>query len=132
MLQQELNEPQPQVPANGSAPESSEGLAKLDAGKEEDQTPVETKVEEVASAMGLEEQFEVPLLYLSCHCCTCHHSNSPWSLHTCSPHMMTSSIELVSYTEQSVSERHVKLNFILSLMLKVCIRKRLTYGHTVG
>ena len=32
-----------------------EGLAKLDAGKEEDKSSIESKIEEVASAMGLED-----------------------------------------------------------------------------
>ena len=36
-----------------------EGLAKLDAGKEVDTTPVESKIEEVASAMGLEDPSKV-------------------------------------------------------------------------
>lgn len=56
---QEASEPQPPNPAEGRPAESSQGLGKLDAEAEEDKTPVESKIEEVAKAMGLEQQAEV-------------------------------------------------------------------------
>ena len=43
-------------PANEVAEGSDSGLAKLDAGKEEDTTPVEDKIEAVAGAIGTKEE----------------------------------------------------------------------------
>ena len=56
---QDLGEDQSPNPASGKASENAQGLGKLDAEAETDQTPVEQKVGEVASAMGLETQPEV-------------------------------------------------------------------------
>lgn len=56
---QSKNEDQPPNPAGGTASANAEGLGKLDAEAESDSTPVEQKVEDVASAIGLETQPEV-------------------------------------------------------------------------
>lgn len=45
-------------PATAVDQESDSGLGKLDAGKVEDTTPIEEKIEAVASAIGREEREE--------------------------------------------------------------------------
>ena len=58
-LQQEIEEATSETAVEPETTANTEGLAKLDAGKEEDKASVEQKIEEVASAMGLEDPSKV-------------------------------------------------------------------------
>lgn len=63
------DEPYLPNPAAGPKSVESEGLGNLDTGIKKDNTPVETKVKEVASAIGVGDQAEVPLLHQVDHHC---------------------------------------------------------------